>query len=97
MRMFHLAAATALTVLTATIGMAAEPERQFTHQGQTYTYTTTVSGDRQIIEGRRLDDNRRFRLVVRGNRVSGVSGGTPVSFKLAEARGAASTVQLASR
>ncbi|HEX8555010.1 MAG TPA: hypothetical protein VF695_09905 [Sphingomonas sp.] len=96
MRTIHVIAAAALASLTATIGVAREPEQRFTHDGATYTYTTTsLSGDRQVIEGRRLDDGRRFRLVVRGDRVSGITGGTPVSFKLADARGAASTVDLA--
>jgi hypothetical protein len=96
MRTIAILAATALTALTATIGMAREPEQRFTYEGKTYTYTsTTAAGGRQIIEGHRLSDNTRFRLIVRGDRVTGMSGNTPVSFNIAEARGASGVVELA--
>lgn len=89
--------ATVAAILTSTIGMAREGERTFEHQGQTYVYTTVVANDRQVISGRRYPSGAPFRLVVRGNRVTGTAGGVPVSFRTADARGAVQTTQLASR
>lgn len=89
--------ATIAAALTSTIGMAREGERTFEHDGQTYVYTTTVANDRQIITGRRFPSGAPFRLVVRGDRVTGTAGGVPVSFRTAEARGAVRGTQLASR
>ena len=89
--------ATIAAALTSTIGMAREGERTFEHDGQTYVYTTTVANDRQIITGRRFPSGAPFRLVVRGDRVTGTAGGVPVSFRTVEARGAVRGTQLASR
>ncbi|MCU6453771.1 hypothetical protein LPN01_06745 [Sphingomonas sp. A2-49] len=89
--------ATIAAALTSTIGMAREGQRTFEHDGQTYVYTTTVANDRQIITGRRFPSGAPFRLVVRGDRVTGTAGGVPVSFRTAEARGAVRGTQLASR
>lgn len=96
MRILTVITAAALA-LTSTIGMAHDAERRFTHGGEAYAYTSSESAGRQVIAGRRLSDNQRFRLVVRGDRVSGVVGTAPVAFRLAEARGAAGTVQVAAR
>lgn len=90
-----LAAVTA--ALTSTIGMASEGKQRFVHQGLTYVYTSKQAGDRQVIDGRRFPSGAAFHLVVRGDRVSGVSGGVPVDFKLAEAHGAAGVVETAAR
>lgn len=90
-------AAAVAAALTSTIGMAAETKQRFTHNGLTYVYTAKQSGGRQIIDGRRFPSGSAFHLVVRGNRVSGVSGGVPVDFALAEARGATGAVEVASR
>lgn len=82
MKKFFAALAFAAVLLPATVS-AAEPERRFTRDGTTYVYTVTpAAGGRQVIEGRRLPGNSAFRLVVRGARVSGVSGGYPVSFRV---------------
>lgn len=89
--------ATVAATLTSTIGMAREGERTFQHEGQTYVYTSTVSDGRQVISGRRYPAGAPFRLVVRGNRVTGTAGGVPVSFKTADAKGAVKGTQLASR
>ena len=89
MRTFFAIAAVA-AALTSTIGMAAEGEQRFVHEGSTYAYTVTPADNgSQVIEGRRLPNGRSFRLVVNDGRVSGVSGGVPVTFKVADARGAA--------
>lgn len=90
-------AAAVVAALTSTIGMAAETEQRFKHNGLTYVYTTKQAGDRQVIDGRRFPSGSAFHLVVRGNRVSGVSGGVPVDFALEEARGATGSVEVASR
>ena len=83
--------------LTSTIGMAADGKQRFTHDGMTYVYTSKQAGDRQIIDGRRYPSGAGFHLVVRKDRVSGVSGGVPVAFTLADARGAQGAVELAAR
>ncbi|WP_445192048.1 hypothetical protein ACT009_16010 [Sphingomonas sp. Tas61C01] len=83
--------------LTSTIGMAAEGQQRFTHDGMTYVYTSKQDGNRQIIDGRRFPAGAGFHLVVRNNRVSGVSGGVPVDFALDEARGAKGAVEVAAR
>lgn len=80
----------ATAALTSTIGMASDGQQHFTRDGSTYRYTvTTASGGRQIIEGRRYPVGDSFRLIVRGSRVSGFSGGLPVSFNIAQPRGPA--------
>lgn len=89
--------AAAAAALTTTAGMAREGERSFRHEGQTYVYTTSFVDGREIISGHRYPAGAPFRLVVRGNRVTGTAGGVPVSFRTAEARGAARGVELASR
>lgn len=89
--------ATLAATLTSTIGMAADGERTFQHGGQTYVYTTTIANDRQVISGRSYPSGAPFRLVVRGNRVTGTAGGVPVSFRTADAKGAGGGAQLAAR
>ena len=62
--------------------LAQGSHQRFTRDGATYVYTITpAKGGRQVIEGRRLPTGSAFRLVVTGNRVDGVSGGQPVSFR----------------
>ncbi len=89
--------ATIAATLTSTIGMAREGERTFQHEGQTYVYTSTVAASRQVISGRTFPSGAPFRLVVRGDRVTGTAAGVPVSFRTTEAKGAASDVELAMR
>ncbi len=80
----------AATALVATAAVGEEPaQRRFSRDGQTYVYTTTPSDAGTVIEGRRLPSGSAFRLVVRGDNVKGVSGGHPVAFRVAEAKGAA--------
>ncbi len=89
--------AAAAAALTSTIGIAQEVERRFTHEGSTYVYSSAVQNGRTVITGRRLPSGETFRLVVDGRRVSGVSGGTPVSFRTASAKGAARGLEIAAR
>ena len=88
-------AATAVA-LTSTIGMAGAAEQRFTHDGNTFVCTTHPTRDgRTVISGRRLPSGEAFRLVVDGKRVSGMSGGAPVSFRTESAKGAAAGVEAA--
>jgi hypothetical protein len=87
MRTYRIIAAIAAS-LTATIGLAAEPEQRFVHDGRTYVYHTVEADGAKVISGRQLPDGSPFRLVVRHGRVTGTAGSTPVSFRTREARGA---------
>jgi hypothetical protein len=82
----------AALALTSTVAFAKDGEPRFTHEGQTYVYTTSVEQGRTVIAGRRLPTNQPFRLVIDGGRVTGVSNGTPVAFTTAAAKGAAGGV-----
>ena len=73
--------AAAAMALTSTIGIAGEGEQRFTHDGNTYVYTTAILDGRTGISGRRMPSGEPFRLVVDVKRVSGMSGGHPVSFR----------------
>ena len=89
--------AAAAAALTSTIGMADEGKQSFVHEGDTYVYTSNVDHGRQVISGRRYPSGQAFRLVVNGNRVSGVSGGVPVAIKTTEATGAAGGIAAVAR
>lgn len=80
-------AAVAATALISSATIAGEPEQQtFTRDGRTYVYTTTAKDDgRTVIEGRQLGSPARFRLLVKGDRVTGFSNGYPVSFRASQA------------
>jgi uncharacterized protein (DUF2141 family) len=73
---FILAAAL-LTVPAA----ASATERSFTRDGVTYTYTTAKQGQKTVITGK-TSQGSAYTLAVRGTRVSGVVGGTPVAFTI---------------
>jgi hypothetical protein len=75
--------AAAAAALISTMGMAADREQQtFTRNGHTYVYNTVTKADgRTVIDGREAGSSNRFRLLVRGNRVTGSSNGFPVSFR----------------
>ncbi len=86
-----IAAAATLVPVAAT---AQDGQQRFTRDGETYVYTVaTATNGRQVIEGRRLRTGSAFRLVVVGDRIEGMSGGQPVSFRAPRSRG----VTLASR
>ncbi len=89
MRKTILILTAAAAAMTSSIGIAAEARQSFVHNGSTYVYTASRQAGRQVIDGRRLPSGEAFHLVVRGDRVSGTSGGVPVSFKTQEAAGAA--------
>ena len=52
--------------------------RHFTRNGVKYQYTSVVEGNREVLSG--TADGVPFRLVVRGNSVSGYNGSYPVEF-----------------
>ncbi|WP_242122762.1 hypothetical protein [Sphingobium sp. Sx8-8] len=64
-------------------------KQKFTHEGYTYVYDVKDTKTGKVISGRRYPDAVAFNLSVRNGRVSGVSGGQPVAFKVEDARGAA--------
>ncbi|AEG48110.1 hypothetical protein Sphch_0412 [Sphingobium chlorophenolicum L-1] len=64
-------------------------KQKFTHEGYTYVYDVKDTKTGKVISGRRYPDAVAFNLSVKNGRVSGVSGGQSVAFKLEEARGAA--------
>jgi hypothetical protein len=72
-------------------------EKSFSRDGATYVYTTTAKPDRVVISGRRFPEGSAFELVVRGDQVTGVSGGEPVSFFYKNAQAKLTSQQLASR
>lgn len=76
----------ASTALISTVGIASETvEQRFTRDGRTYVYTTTAVPDgRTLIVGRELATSSRFRLLVKGDKVSGYSDGRPVRFRAAQ-------------
>jgi hypothetical protein len=64
--------------------LAQTSHHRFTQSGTTYVYAVTpAKNGRQVIEGHRLPTGSAFRLVMTGNRVDGMSGGQPVSFRTA--------------
>jgi hypothetical protein len=85
-------AASALSAIIAIAAPAQAEEagkQRFTHEGYTYVYEVKDSKTGKVISGRRFPDAVAFNLSVKNGKVSGVSGGQPVSFKVDEARGAA--------
>ena len=81
MTKFYAILATAAALVPSVLH-ARGVDHRFTRDGKTYVYTVTTTGvGRQVIEGHTLPGGSAFRLVVSGDRVDGVSGGQPVSFR----------------
>lgn len=59
-------------------------ERSFTRDGVTYVYTSKQHGEATVLRGRALPSGSAYELTVRGKRVTGHVGGTPVSFRIAK-------------
>lgn len=76
-----LAAAFVLTPVVATAGES----REFAHEGTNYAYTKEQKGDVTVIRGR-TSNGEPFRLMVKGNRITGTFDNRAVSFTAAEAR-----------
>lgn len=88
-RVFVTSALGAIAAFVAP-AQAEEAKQRFTHEGYTYVYQVkeTAQGS-QRISGRRYPGAVAFNLAVKGGKVSGVSNGQPVAFKVEEAQGAA--------
>ena len=97
MTKLFLAAALIATLATPALAEGKQAEKSFSRDGATYVYTTTTKADRVVISGRRFPEGSAFRFVVRGDQVTGVSGGEPVSFFYKGAQAKLTAQQLASR
>lgn len=84
MRMLKIAITT-LALGVAAPAVASEPMR-FEYEGETYSYTVSNDGDARIIAGKALSSGQSFRLKVRNGRVTGMSRGVPVAFRLSDVR-----------
>ena len=81
----------ALSAIVATAAQAEDTAKQrFTHEGYTYVYEVKDTKTGKLISGRRYPDSVAFNLAVKNGKVSGVSGGQQVNFRVEDARGAAS-------
>jgi len=88
---FVVASALSAIIAVAAPAQAEEAGKQrFTHEGYTYVYEVKDTKAGKVISGRRFPDSVAFNLSVKNGKVSGVSGGQNVAFKVDEARGAAS-------
>jgi hypothetical protein len=87
-RFLPIALTAATLVLGATAATAGEPAT-FKLDGRTYTYTTTTTKDGAVVFTGQAEPGNDFRFVVRGNQVTGEVDNAPVSFTVAESRGAA--------
>ena len=84
-----IAGALSAIVAAAAPAHAEEAKQRFTHEGYTYVYQVKDTKTGQVISGRRYPDAVAFNLAVKNGKVSGVSGGQSVAFKVEDARGAA--------
>lgn len=87
-------AATALLAAATPAFAADAPARTFSRDGETYTYTTVNKGKYVLISGRAVS-GATFQLEVRGDHVTGFSGGVPVSFNVPHAQDKLSKTQVA--
>ena len=85
-----IAAAAATTIAFA--APATARERTFTHEGVTYSYTSTPSAEGVVLEGK-ASTGGKFRFVVKGDWVSGYAGGARVSFRAPKRDGAVLVAQ----
>lgn len=71
--------------LVPAVAAAATSERSFTRDGHTYVYSLTPNEDgTTLIQGHEVGSSAgRFRLTVKGTRVSGQANGRDVSFRTA--------------
>ena len=73
--------AAAFFAVIAPVAAQADDAKTFQHERDTYVYATAPGTDGStVITGRRAG-GERFRLVHKGNRVTGTVGGTPVAFR----------------
>jgi hypothetical protein len=92
-----LVTAATLALAFAAPAVARDNIRTFTHEGVTYSYTSTRTDDTLVLEGFARPVGGRFRLVVRDGRVTGHVGGARVSFLVRDAVELGKTLNIASR
>lgn len=90
---FVLSTLFALGAANAPVHAEEAGKQKFTHEGYTYVYDVKDTRTGKVISGRRYPDAVAFNLSVKNGRVSGVSGGQPVTFNVEDARGAAGTAE----
>lgn len=83
-------ALSAIVAIAAPAQAQDEAKQRFTHEGYTYVYEVKETKTGKQISGRRFPDAVAFNLSVKNGKVSGMSGGQQVAFKVEDARGAAS-------
>ncbi|MDB5709178.1 MAG: hypothetical protein JWL96_1248 [Sphingomonas bacterium] len=83
-----LFASAALLLAAAIPAFADEAPAQvsFKRDGETYVYTKVQKADRVILTGHRYPSGVAFDLTVRGDWVTGISDGVPVSFTMPNAQ-----------
>lgn len=86
-------ALSAIVAIAAPATAQEAAKQRFTHEGYTYVYDVKDTKTGKVISGRRYPDAVAFNLAVKNGKVSGVSGGQSVAFKVDEARGAAASAQ----
>ncbi|MEG3179462.1 hypothetical protein [Sphingomonas sp. LT1P40] len=59
-------------------------ERSFKRDGVTYVYTSKQVGENTVISGKTLPSGSSYTLTVRGKKVTGHVGGTPVAFSISK-------------
>jgi hypothetical protein len=91
-------ASAALLLVTAAPAFADEKptEITFQHDGETYTYTKTEKAGLVIINGR-FPTGSRFKLIVRGDEVTGTIDGLHVSFSMPPAPTKPGAAEVAAR
>jgi hypothetical protein len=91
-------ASAALLLITAAPAFAGEKpaEISFQRDGETYTYTKTEKDGLLILNGR-FPTGNRFKLIVRGNDVTGTVDGLQISFSMPPAPTKAGTAEVAAR
>ena len=79
----------------ASAAQAAAPKQDsFDQDGYTYVYTVTADAKGETITGVRYPDATPFTLKVKGSQVDGETNGQPVSFAVADAKGAAKDAEI---
>jgi phosphate-selective porin len=95
-------ASAALLLVTAAPALAGEKPTEITFQrdGETYTYTKTEKAGLVILKGR-FPTGNRFKLIVRGNKVTGTVDGmyfsSDISFSMPLAPAKPGAAELAAR
>jgi len=95
-------ASAALLLVTAAPAFAGEKPTEITFQrdGETYTYTKTEKAGLVILKGR-FPTGNRFKLIVRGNKVTGTVDGmyfsSDISFSMPLASAKPGAAELAAR